>query len=53
MGRVIVNAQFLGGPTTAATGISASGTAHRMDKIQMPLRPALKSSYPADGFVKR
>ena len=29
--------------TTAATGISAPGTAYRMDEIPLPLRPALKS----------
>ena len=39
--------------TTAATGISASGTAYRMDEIPLPLRPALKSPYPTDEEVIR
>ena len=39
--------------TTAATGISASGTAYRMDEIPMPLRPALQSPYPTDQEVMR
>jgi formylmethanofuran dehydrogenase subunit B len=40
--------------TTAATGISAPGTAYRMDEIPMPLRPALKSPYPTDEeIIKR
>ncbi len=39
--------------TTAATGISAPGTAYRMDEIPMPLRPALKSPYPTDEEVIR
>src|SRR4029453_9332101 len=34
--------------TTAVTGISAPGTAYRMDEIPLPLRPALKSPYPTD-----
>lgn len=37
--------------TTAATGISAPGTAYRMDEIPLPLRPALKSPYPTDEEV--
>ena len=37
--------------TTAATGISAAGTAYRMDEIPLPLRPALKSPYPTDEEV--
>jgi formylmethanofuran dehydrogenase subunit B len=39
--------------TTAVTGISAPGTAYRMDEIPMPLRPALKSPYPTDEEVIR
>jgi formylmethanofuran dehydrogenase subunit B len=39
--------------TTAATGISAPGTAYRMDEIPLPLRPALKSPYPTDEEVMR
>jgi formylmethanofuran dehydrogenase subunit B len=39
--------------TTAATGISAAGTAYRMDEIPLPLRPALKSPYPTDEQVLR
>ena len=44
--------------TTAATGISASGTAYRMDEIPLPLRPALKSPYRRmrrsfEGFTRR
>jgi formylmethanofuran dehydrogenase subunit B len=37
--------------TTAVTGISAPGTAYRMDEIPLPLRPALKSPYPTDEQV--
>jgi formylmethanofuran dehydrogenase subunit B len=39
--------------TTAATGISAPGTAYRMDEIPLPLRPPLKSPYPTDEEVMR
>jgi formylmethanofuran dehydrogenase subunit B len=39
--------------TTAVTGISAGGTAYRMDEIPLPLRPALKSPYPTDEEVIR
>jgi len=39
--------------TTAAAGISAPGTAYRMDEIPMPLRPALNSPYPTDQEVLR
>jgi formylmethanofuran dehydrogenase subunit B len=39
--------------TTAATGISAPGTAYRMDEIPLPLRPALRSPYPTDEYVIR
>ncbi len=39
--------------TTAATGISAPGTAYRMDEVPLPLRPALKSPYPTDEEVIR
>jgi len=37
--------------TTAVTGISAPGTAYRMDEIPLPLRPALKSPYPTDEEI--
>jgi formylmethanofuran dehydrogenase subunit B len=37
--------------TTAPTGISAPGTAYRMDEVPMPLRPILKSPYPTDEQV--
>jgi formylmethanofuran dehydrogenase subunit B len=37
--------------TTAVTGISAPGTAYRMDEIPLPLKPALKSPYPTDEEV--
>ena len=39
--------------TTAATGISAPGTAYRMDEVPLPLRPALKSPYPTDEDIIR
>src|ERR1019366_2086177 len=39
--------------TTAVTGISAPGTAYRMDEVPLPLRPALKPPYPADEEVIR
>ena len=39
--------------TTAATGISASGTVYRMDEVPLPLRPALVSPYPTDEEVVR
>ena len=39
--------------TTAATGISAPGTAYRMDEVPLPLRPALRSPYPTDEDVIR
>lgn len=39
--------------TTAVTGISAPGTAYRMDEIPLPLRPPLKSPYPTDEEVIR
>jgi formylmethanofuran dehydrogenase subunit B len=39
--------------TTAVTGISAAGTAYRMDEIPLPLRPALASPYPTDEDVVR
>ncbi len=39
--------------TTAVTGISAPGTAYRMDEIPLPLRPALVSPYPTDEEVIR
>jgi formylmethanofuran dehydrogenase subunit B len=39
--------------TTAVTGISAAGTAYRMDEVPLPLRPALKSPYPTDEDVVR
>jgi formylmethanofuran dehydrogenase subunit B len=39
--------------TTAVTGISAPGTAYRMDEIPLPLRPVLKSPYPTDEEIVR
>lgn len=39
--------------TTAATGISAPGTAYRMDEVPLPLRPPLKSPYPTDEEIIR
>jgi formylmethanofuran dehydrogenase subunit B len=39
--------------TTAATGVSASGTVYRMDEVPLPLRPALRSPYPTDEEVIR
>jgi formylmethanofuran dehydrogenase subunit B len=39
--------------TTAVTGVSAPGTAYRMDEIPLPLRPALQSPYPTDEEVLR
>jgi formylmethanofuran dehydrogenase subunit B len=37
--------------TTAVTGISAPGTAYRMDEIPLPLKPILKSPYPTDEEI--
>jgi formylmethanofuran dehydrogenase subunit B len=37
--------------TTAVTGVSAPGTAYRMDEVPLPLRPALTSPYPSDEEV--
>jgi formylmethanofuran dehydrogenase subunit B len=37
--------------TTATTGISAPGTAYRMDEIPLPLGPALESPYPTDQEI--
>jgi formylmethanofuran dehydrogenase subunit B len=39
--------------TTAVTGVSAPGTAYRMDEIPLPLRPALTSPYPTDEEIVR
>jgi formylmethanofuran dehydrogenase subunit B len=39
--------------TTAATGVSAPGTAYRMDEVPLPLRPALRSPYPTDEEIIR
>lgn len=39
--------------TTAATGISAPGTAYRMDEVPLPLKPILNSPYPTDEDVIR
>ncbi len=41
------------GIITATTGISAGGTAYRMDEVPIPLRPALRSPYPTDEEVLR
>jgi formylmethanofuran dehydrogenase subunit B len=37
--------------TTAVTGVSAAGTAYRMDEIPITLRPGLKSPYPTDEEI--
>ena len=37
--------------TVAVSGVSAPGTAYRMDEIPMPLRPALKSPYRTDEEI--
>ena len=37
--------------TTAVTGVSAGGTAYRMDEIPITLRPGLKSPYPTDEEI--
>ena len=37
--------------TTAVSGVTAPGTAYRMDEIPMPLRPALKSPYRTDEEI--
>lgn len=39
--------------TTATTGVSAPGTAYRMDEIPLPLAPALESPYPTDEEIVR
>jgi formylmethanofuran dehydrogenase subunit B len=39
--------------TTAATGISAAGTAYRMDEVPLPLKPILHSPYPTDEEIIR
>jgi formylmethanofuran dehydrogenase subunit B len=39
--------------TTATTGVSAPGTAYRMDEIPLPLAPALTSPYPTDEEIVR
>ncbi len=39
--------------TTSVAGISAPGTAYRMDEVPMPLRPPLKSPYPSDEEVMK
>lgn len=39
--------------TTATMGVSAPGTAYRMDEVPLPLGPALKSPYPTDEEVVR
>ena len=39
--------------TTSVAGISAPGTAYRMDEIPLPLKPALKSPYPTGEEVVR
>ena len=37
--------------TTAAPGISSTGTAYRMDRIPLPVRPALRSPHPTDEDI--
>src|SRR5262249_37365580 len=39
--------------TTAPQGISAPGTAYRMDEIPLPLKTALKSPYPTDEEIRK
>lgn len=39
--------------TTATTGISAAGTAYRMDEVPLPLKPILHSPYPSDEEIIR
>jgi formylmethanofuran dehydrogenase subunit B len=39
--------------TTAAPGISSTGTAYRMDRIPLPLRPALRSAHATDEDILR
>lgn len=39
--------------TTAVSGISAPGTAYRMDEVPLTLRPPLRSPYPTDEDVVR
>jgi formylmethanofuran dehydrogenase subunit B len=39
--------------TTAAPGISSAGTAYRMDRIPLPLRPALHSPHATDEDILR
>src|SRR4051794_40328284 len=39
--------------TTAPQGISAPGTAYRMDEIPLPLKTALKSPYPTDEEIMK
>ena len=37
--------------TTAVPGVSTLGTAYRMDKVPLPLRPALRSAHLTDEDV--
>jgi formylmethanofuran dehydrogenase subunit B len=39
--------------TTGAPGISTSGTAYRMDKVPLSMRPAVQSRHPTDEDVLR
>jgi formylmethanofuran dehydrogenase subunit B len=39
--------------TTSAAGISAAGTAYRMDKVPLPVKAVLKSPYPDDETILR
>jgi len=39
--------------TAASPGINASGTAYRMDKVPLPMRPALRSRHATDEDILR
>jgi formylmethanofuran dehydrogenase subunit B len=39
--------------TAASPGIEAAGTAYRMDKVPLPMRPVLRSVHPTDEDVLR
>ncbi len=39
--------------TAASPGINTPGTAYRMDKVPLPMRPALRSRYATDEDILR
>jgi formylmethanofuran dehydrogenase subunit B len=39
--------------TAASPGIDTNGTAYRMDKVPLPMRPALRSLHPSDEEILR